>query len=180
MKKYNPQANPYRKHLEDHEIDTIIDKLDYGPKDLEKKVFNSRMCRDYGDLLEARIKQKAKKIPDMKKAQAWEREMLQKIETYSTPVPGYDYNERTASLVTTSRHKTLRVSRHGGLKFDNNFSGTFETADKLKKIIGYAAAVAVLGFALYCGHLLKNTIEDTEKIFNKYDDNIEQIIEKRH
>ena len=146
--KNNPSEDPYRKQLTNDNLDTFIDDLNKKPFCLEKKVYCNYMHR-YEDQVLKRVKQRSSGMTNMVDAREWERDTLAEFHKYALPVIGYEYDEEKASLVSTAKLRSFRMSR-GAM-----FSGTVETTDRLKRHLGYATAIIVVVIVLAGGYILR-------------------------
>ncbi len=151
MVKYNPQNNPYRPHLNDEVLDTLIDKSKTRFY-FEKKIYFSHMSRKYMDQIERRLEQRAAKMPDMLEANRWKNDVRNTLKQFLVPIKGYEFDERTATLITTEKIQSFKG------RVTSAFSCTIESPYKLKRALGYLTAGILVGFCLYGGYVVKKMI----------------------
>lgn len=166
----NPSNDQYRPQLDDRRLNDIIDYVFEKP-DLEKRVYYSHMWRRYDDQIRSRVEERASIMEDKVRANRWKNEVYKRLDGYRKGVPGYEFEERTATLKTNANHHSLRLSRNTA------FSGTFESASRAKRIAGYIASALVVGFVLYSCWVLKKALPEMIEMFNPPETTIEQMIE---
>jgi len=168
--KNNPYDDFYRQQLSDSTLDTLLNNLSQKP-DFEKRVYLSHMLGRYEDQIEKRIEDRASIMEDKVKAGRWKKGIYKNIKRYSKGVPGYGYEERTATLKTTANHRSFKLSR------SNSFSVTFESTRKIDRFTGYIASAIVLGFVLYGGWVMYKNLPKMIELFDP-PAHIEQILEE--
>ena len=172
LAKNNPNNDPYRQQLTNDNIDNLIDNIESAGC-LEKKVFYSKMSRRYFDQIKKRVEERASLIADMPGAQRWQKEVISKFDRCSVPVKGYDYNERTGNLETTTNLQSFRLSSEAA------FSGTIETADRAKKLAGYVTSALLVAFVLYGGYELRKALMISFDSFTNYKTTIQQYLNSK-
>ncbi len=123
------------------------------------------------DQIKARVDERAALMPDMVRSKRWKQKTLAQLTRYSARVPGYEYDERNCSMITTANHRSFRGSR------SLEFSCTLETTSRLKRGLGYATAIIIAGFVIYGGWLLRDAINEAGEYIISQRASLENILD---